>query len=506
MIARYLLILMLVPALGPIAGAQEASADDAATDAPAATEPSEAPDAAAPEAPEAEAPQPTFADVSQTVSRQLEQAERELAALRERIAEETIPLNRKLSELESKLVEVRQQFKRTNDRLNSRTLELTNLRETIGKREDQARYLTNLLTDYLRNLEPRLHIAELQRYEQTIRDARLAPENTNLSQTEVFEKQLAVVEMSMDRLNEGLGGTRFAGSAVNQTGDVKEGKFLKVGPVVLFASDDGQLVGTVEERLNSLEANVTPFKDPALAEAAAGAVNDGTGFMPFDATLGNAHAIAETQDTFLEHVGKGGPVMWPIGILAGLALLVALYKWIALSLIRNPSTKQLKALLEAVARRDKADAVAAARNISGPAGDMLEAGVQHLEEPRELIEEIMYECVLNTKLKVQRFLPFISICAASAPLLGLLGTVTGIINTFEMITIFGTGDAESLSGGISEALITTKFGLIVAIPSLLLYAFLSRKARGIIDGMEKAAVALVNQIGKTPYKQLDEAA
>ena len=93
-------------------------------------------------------------------------------------------------------------------------------------------------------------------------------------------------------------------------------------------------------------------------------------------------------------------------------------------------------------------------------------------------------------------LPFVAICAASAPLLGLLGTVTGIINTFKLITIFGSGDVKTLSAGISEALITTKFGLIVAIPSLLLHAFLSRKAKSVVDRMEKAAVAFVNAVGQ----------
>jgi biopolymer transport protein ExbB len=132
---------------------------------------------------------------------------------------------------------------------------------------------------------------------------------------------------------------------------------------------------------------------------------------------------------------------------------------------------------------------------------MLAVGVEHLREPRELIEEVMYETVLTTRLKLERMLPFISICAASAPLLGLLGTVTGIISTFKLITIFGSGDVKTLSGGISEALITTEFGLIVAIPSLLLHAFLSRKARGVVQQMEATGVALVNQISKTPWER-----
>ena len=106
----------------------------------------------------------------------------------------------------------------------------------------------------------------------------------------------------------------------------------------------------------------------------------------------------------------------------------------------------------------------------------------------------MYEKVLTTRLKLQRWLPFIAICAASAPLLGLLGTVTGIINTFKMLTVYGAGDVKALSGGISVALITTEFGLIVAIPSLLIHSFLSRKARGVVDQLERTGVAFVNQV------------
>jgi len=118
---------------------------------------------------------------------------------------------------------------------------------------------------------------------------------------------------------------------------------------------------------------------------------------------------------------------------------------------------------------------------------------------------VMYEKMLSAKMKLQSLLPFVAISASSAPLLGLLGTVTGIINTFKLITIFGSGDVKTLSGGISEALITTEFGLIVAIPSLLLHAFLSRKSRGMIDQMEKAAVSFMNQLSKTPYKKTNEA-
>ena len=91
----------------------------------------------------------------------------------------------------------------------------------------------------------------------------------------------------------------------------------------------------------------------------------------------------------------------------------------------------------------------------------------------------MYEKMLSAKPALERWIPLIALTAATAPLLGLLGTVTGMINTFNMITVFGTGDPRMLSGGISEALITTKFGLVVAVPALICHAFVTPKGQGV---------------------------
>ena len=85
-----------------------------------------------------------------------------------------------------------------------------------------------------------------------------------------------------------------------------------------------------------------------------------------------------------------------------------------------------------------------------------------------------------------------ALAAATSPLLGLLGTVTGMINTFKLITVFGTGDPKRLSSGISEALVTTEYGLIIAVPCLLLFALLSRKSKGILASMEQTAVGFIN--------------
>ena len=123
---------------------------------------------------------------------------------------------------------------------------------------------------------------------------------------------------------------------------------------------------------------------------------------------------------------------------------------------------------------------------------MLAKGVEHAREKKELIEEVVYEVLLDTKPKLEKALAFISLTAATSPLLGLLGTVTGMIKTFKMITVFGTGDPKTLSGGISEALVTTEYGLIIAVPTLILFALLSRTSKGILSQMELISVGFIN--------------
>ena len=123
---------------------------------------------------------------------------------------------------------------------------------------------------------------------------------------------------------------------------------------------------------------------------------------------------------------------------------------------------------------------------------MLVTGVEHAAENRGVLEELLFEKVLRVRPGLERFLPFLAITAAAAPLLGLLGTVIGMIKTFQLITVFGTGDAKSLSSGISEALVTTALGLIVAIPTLILHGTLSRMAKRKLGLLEELSVAFVN--------------
>lgn len=186
--------------------------------------------------------------------------------------------------------------------------------------------------------------------------------------------------------------------------------------------------------------------------------------------------------------------MIPMGLLALASVLIAIYKWTQISAVRIATPRDLQVIVDRVSAGEMDEAKAHAKGIPGPVGEMLMEAVKNARAKKELIEEALYEVMLRSKPKLESLLPVIALTAATAPLLGLLGTVTGMINTFKMISIFGTGDPKTLSSGISEALVTTKYGLVVAVPSLLIHAILSRKAKGVLGSMEQIAVGFINGI------------
>ena len=452
------------------------------------------------------APNRSLADATGDMQARLDGALKELSEQRARIAEEKVPLMRKLNDVEQQVSDARKKFQETTRILDTRSLGLGDLQKNIKAGEEEVAYLANLLVEYLRNFESGLHITELQRYREELGAAKKASENEDLGQRELFEVQARVLAASLERLHSAFGGSRFEGSVVDPEGTVNQGTFVLAGPSAIFRAMDGSTAGTAEQKLGSLEPSLTPFQSPELRQQAGDYIAQGTGGMPFDPTMGNAHRVAQTEETLIEHILKGGPVMYPIIGLGIVALLVALFKWITMMFVWLPSQRKVRTILKAIGSGDFTNAASLSGKISGPMGQMLQAGTGVLGLPRDVVEESMFEVMQRTQTRLQSMLPFIAICASAAPLLGLLGTVTGIMNTFTMIEVYGTGDVKTLSGGISEALITTEYGLIVAIPSLLLYAYLSSKARKVINRMESTGVSFMNEVARREHTATAQAA
>ena len=109
----------------------------------------------------------------------------------------------------------------------------------------------------------------------------------------------------------------------------------------------------------------------------------------------------------------------------------------------------------------------------------------------ETLELRLEEQVLKETAKIESFIWLIKVVSAVAPLMGLLGTVTGMINTFQIITLFGTGDPKMMASGISEALVTTMLGLLVAIPLVLMHSLLASMAKGVTTVLEEQSTGLI---------------
>jgi len=200
----------------------------------------------------------------------------------------------------------------------------------------------------------------------------------------------------------------------------------------------------------------------------------------------NTDKLAEVpqEKTLAELVEKAGIVGYVIVGLGALAALLILLRFLLLAFASGSPDRVLEQLEEF----DLDGAQLVLRRQRSCASRVLAAMLPHLEASADELESAASGAILRQTLRIERFDTAILVSAAVAPLLGLLGTVTGMISTFDVITVFGTGDPKLLSGGISEALITTQLGLSVAIPALLGGNLLSGWAERIRSGMERAAL------------------
>ena len=447
---------------------------------------------------------PDFDSVSSKAKRDLDAALAELAAVQKQISEEKIPLSRQMNAAEESVLEKRKELdQRERDQANQ-MVDLGVLKKQVEGRTKQVEYLSGLFNEFATAVESRLHDAELKRYENTIRAAQAAGDNKELEPVESLEQQAAVLGLALDRIGGLLGGEVFEGKAV-VGGTIENGKFAVFGPVAVFSADTTPIAGTAKLNLNDewLTVSVPP---EGMDEGVKAILQSSSGALPVDTTMGDADKIASTKETFYEHAAKGGPTMIPLLGLGVLAVLIGIFKYFQIGFIRLARPRDIQIIVDRVNQRNNKGAIEHASRIRGPVGEMLHVAIEHANEKKEYIEEVLYEKMLKVRPRLESYLSVVAIAAATAPLLGLLGTVTGMINTFKVISVFGTGDPKTLSGGISEALVTTEFGLIVAIPALLIHAVISRKAKGVMGAMEQISVAFINGVDPAICEEEDEPA
>jgi biopolymer transport protein ExbB len=433
---------------------------------------------------------------AQKAAADLQQALTELTEARQAIEAERLPIARKLTELEQKVSDQKAAYAKAQRFQENQLVELNALKAEAKLRSDEVKYVDSLLTEYARAFRSRLNFVEEPRYAALFEALDKAAASADLTEAQKFTQRSALLTTSLKRNADALGGEVFEGRAIDKNGRVQTGKVALVGPVAVFADAGGEFAGLLQMELNKADPSLVQAEDNIVA-ASRSLVSTGTGELALDPTLGNAFKLAALKESLYEKLAEGGMVMIPLLGLGLAALLVGAIKWYQFSRVRLVTERELQKVLQHLNHSQRKDALALARGIPGLAGELLATAVEHSDEKKEYIEEIVYEKMLAARSKLERGISFLALTATTGPLLGLLGTVTGMIATFKLISSFGSGDPKLLASGISEALMATATGMGVAIPALLLHAFLSRKSKGILGSMEQTAVGFINGVPAT---------
>ncbi len=241
---------------------------------------------------------------------------------------------------------------------------------------------------------------------------------------------------------------------------ISDAGYLKVeGGVVseLGKQPDGRLTGSAEDLMDASEGTVA---------------------FGLDVTRGGILGLLVQSPSVMDRIHQCGIVGYCIISLGALGLLMAIWRWFGLSGDSRRVTAQLK--------RDSA-------KTDNPLGRVLAAYESNQNADTETIELKLSEAALKEIPGLTKGLLFIKVISVVAPLMGLLGTVTGMIKTFQVITLYGAGDPKLMAGGISQALMTTVLGLVVAIPMVLLHTVVSGQSRKIINILQSQSAGLVAQ-------------
>lgn len=198
-----------------------------------------------------------------------------------------------------------------------------------------------------------------------------------------------------------------------------------------------------------------------------------------------------------EIVKAGGIVMVPIILSSIIAAAIMLERLWTLQQRRVLPAELTEKVWRWVEQRQIQDKHIAALQQNSPLGKILAAGLANRHRGRAIIKESIEDTGRHVVHELERFINTLGTIATMSPLLGLLGTVIGMIRTFNAITTAGIGNPAALAGGIAEALITTAAGLIVAIPALLGYKYLRGRVESLVVEMEKEAIKLVDAMDES---------
>jgi len=348
------------------------------------------------------------------------------------------------------------------------------LKERLGSLSELFGHLTAASGDLASNIEVSLVSSEFPSREGFLQDLIAKMSGTDqLPQIEEIEK--VWYEMLNEITQQGVV-SRFTADVATPSGEIAQREVVRVGAFNII-DVNGNYLSYGNEKLAEL-----PRQPSGGAVGAAAALADATsglsqfGIDPTGPTGGSFLAAIIDTPTLEERWHQGGYVGYAITAVGVFAFLLAIVRVIMLTMMGAAVNSQLKS---------------GEAKDNNPLGRVLLVSQENPNIDTETLELKMAEAVLRETPKLEAGLTLLKIIAAVAPLMGLLGTVTGMIITFQAITIFGAGDPKAMAGGISSALITTVLGLLVAIPTVLLHTVVNGRAQKIIHILNEQATGIV---------------
>lgn len=443
----------------------------------------------------------SWPEIVAQVNQDIKQTAEDIKATQEMLNKERDRLNAELSSVKEEVARDEQTLQELKDQFETLLQEEEELRKETEAREEEIRTLEDTLRTVAKDVN------------ETVRGSLLTPENSSryerlapLSDPDRFPGMNEIenlTEILFEEM-EGSGEIRErTGTFITDDGSETEGRILRVGKFIAFYqllpdSDlgSGGEVGYLRFEKKLQEMAAIPGEPPwhirrAIEKYFAGE----TDHLPVDLTGGIIVEQVNQHHGISEWLEAGGVLVWPILVIGAVAVLLSIERLFSLGRIPTKTDKVMDRVRELVSAGDlKGCEELCGKKPRIPTCNVLKSGLQYAGAAREVIENALEEAVLTELPRLERFLPTLSVLAAIAPLLGLLGTVTGMIHTFRGITVFGTSDPRMMSGGISEALVTTQLGLGVAIPIMIVHHFFDRRAEKIIGDMEEKGTALVTLI------------
>ncbi len=419
----------------------------------------------------------------------LQKAQASYEATSNALAKEEVALIREVEDLDDEVFTLTKEYSKLVREKQYITNNKSKLETLLEKRAIEFKFHNSVFDRYLRDTQNKVQAAEVQVLNPQFDTIQASIDASGSSMTKRVEASLPMLNAGVDRLLNLAGGAKFSGKAQSDSAKIVEGEYAIFGPVAYFLSNDGEVAGVTNKVSGGV---VYPSIQEGGKQGVDALIKSGKSTVVIDGSLGKAYNLKKAKKGFKEYLDGGGVVGLVIVGLGVVAILIAILKAVEINLFAIPSRREINEFLDAKLDHNEQAAQTIINGMKGLTAEMVISGNKYFYSKRRILEDALYEKFSAIPPRLERGLPFLSLVAASAPMLGLLGTVLGIMKTFALMSEGGSSNIKFISGGISEALITTFMGLAVAIPILLLHGFLKGMAKGKSGEAEGVAMSIIN--------------